>query len=130
MKVFSVLMFFIEAVYLGITVLFSFLLGTSYCFDVIFVFLVSGIVVSVLIGNPAIALIIALLASICFHHYRHNEIIKNTMIVITSILLAVPAFFFTKLFIKDILFCILNTVTAVGVNIYMRRKLRLDEWWG
>ena len=130
MKVFSVFMFFCEAIYLGIIVLLSFILGTSYFFDVLFVFLVSGTVVAVIIGSPAIALIIALVASVCFHHYRHNEIIKKTMMVITSILLAVPAFFYIKLFTGDIVFSVINAVIAVGVNIYVRRMFRLDEWWG
>ena len=124
------LCFFFEAIYLGIIALLSFILGTSYFFDVLFVFLVSGTVVAVIIGSPTIALIIALVASGCFHHYRHNEIIKKTMMVITSILLAVPAFFYIKLFTGDIVFSVINAVIAVGVNIYVRRTLRLDEWCG
>ena len=121
-----ILIFFAEAGLVASLALLSFALGACYFFDLLLIFISTGIFITIISNNPTLALIIALLASFCFHLNRNKHFIERTMTIITSIILGIPVFFLTKI-LGDILLTILNTAVAIGINIYVRRKYRFDD---
>ncbi|SFU57313.1 hypothetical protein [Butyrivibrio sp. M55] len=121
-----ILLFFAEAGLVASIALLSFALGACYFFDLLLVFVSTGIFVAIISDNPTIALILAMVASFCFHRNRNTPFIRKTMMIITSAILGIPVFFLTKI-MGDILLTIVNTVIVIGINIYVRRKYRFDD---
>ena len=123
----NILIFIIEALFVGIVAFMAWLLAVSYIFDLILVFTSSGIAVIMLLDNPTIALIVAIAVSVAFHIVRHTDFIRGSMLIITSILLGISVYFFTSL-MGDRLLAVVNTAIAVGINIYERFRYGYTDW--
>lgn len=116
MCIFYILMFILEAFYAALIALLSFLLCSSYFVDILFIFLTSGIAVTLLLDNPTFGLITAILISIGFHRARNTTVVKKNMMIISSIILSIITFLWTLLF-HSILFSILAMLSiTIGLN--------------
>ncbi len=121
----SILLFVVEALFVGVTALLSFVLAISFIMDLLLVFASFGLSITILTDNPTVGLIIAIIISISFYLARHAEFIEKTMMVITSILLGILAFFCTNI-LGDILLSVVNAVVAIVINVLVRIKLGYD----
>ena len=124
----NILIFLVEALFVGAVALLAYFLSMFYILDLIFVFISSGVAVVLLSQNPTIAIIVAMVVSFIFHMVRHTSIMRGVMIIISSALLGIVVFLVTKL-LGGILLAVVNTAIAVGINIYERvaNKYKFDE---